>query len=138
MIKKTIKYVDFDGNQREEEFLFHLSGPELTRFRAKLGGDDPQEVIKAIVQKGSMEEVLKLFEDMILSAYGEKSIDGRKFIKTDEIRQNFEYSQAYAELFEELLTSPESMQEFASKLFVQTVAKDRQNPVNNKFQPNTN
>lgn len=138
MIKKVIKYVDFDGNTREEEFLFHLSGPELTRFRAKLGGDDPQEAIKAIVQKGTMEEVLKLFEDMILTSYGEKSIDGRKFVKTPEIRQNFEYSQAYAELFEELLTNPDSMEEFASKLFVQTVAKDHQKPVINKFQPNTN
>lgn len=113
MIKKTIKYIDFNGNEQTDDYYFHLSVPEATRLVAKFGADGWEAGIQRVVQKGNFEEVLSIFEDIILTSYGEKSQDGKSFIKSKELRSYFENSQAYAELFEELVNDPQAMQEFA-------------------------
>lgn len=111
MLKKTIKYVDFNGLEREEDFFFHMSTPEMTRLEAKYNGD-VFEHLMSIVKDGDHMQVVNALEDLILSSVGEKTPDGKSFIKNDEIRTNFEYSQAYAELFEEIFTDPEASKAF--------------------------
>jgi len=135
MIKKTIKYTDFNGVDRDEDFLFHLSSHEVVRLQARLGKDDVQQAIKELVESNNMEEILSVLEYIILNSYGVKSPDGKTFIKTKEVKESFEYSQAYAELFEELLTNPNAVKEFASGIS-NTVKVQKEAPIK-LFQPNT-
>lgn len=111
MLKKTIEYVDFNGVSREEDFYFHLSTPELTRMEAKYGGDLFKHIMK-VVDKGDFKAVVATLEDLILTSYGEKTEDGRSFRKDPQSTKDFEYSNAYAVLFEELFTNPDASREF--------------------------
>lgn len=120
MFKKKIKYVDFNGAEREEDFYFHMSVPEATRLEARFGGMSLETYAKNLALNQNMEPMIKFIEDIILSSYGQKSSDGRSFIKNDRIREEFEYSQAYAELFEEMLTNPEVAEAFAKGVAAQT------------------
>ena len=120
MIKKTISYVDFNGTQRDDDYYFHLSVPEATRFAARFGEQGWEAGIKKIIDSGDLREVLDLFEDIILTSYGQKSPDGRTFIKNKEMRENFSNSEAYAQLFEELVMSPDAMTQFAKGIGMST------------------
>ena len=120
MIKKTISYVDFNGTQRNDDYYFHLSVPEATRFAARFGEQGWETGIKKIIDSGDLREVLDLFEDIILTSYGQKSPDGRTFIKNKEMRENFSNSEAYAQLFEELVMSPDAMTQFAKGIGMST------------------
>lgn len=120
MIKKTISYVDFNGTQRNDDYYFHLSVPEATRFAARFGEQGWEAGIKKIIDSGDLREVLDLFEDIILTSYGQKSPDGRTFIKNKEMRENFSNSEAYAQLFEELVMSPDAMTQFAKGIGMST------------------
>lgn len=120
MIKKTISYVDFNGTQRNDDYYFHLSVPEATRFAARFGEQGWEAGIKKIIDSGDLREVLDLFEDIILTSYGQKSPDGRTFVKNKEMRENFSNSEAYAQLFEELVMSPDAMTQFAKGIGMST------------------
>lgn len=102
IIKKTVKYTDFNGDEVQEDLYFNLTSPELTRLTAYCGGDI-EAYAKKLASEGKLEEQIAFIERLILSAYGEKSVDGRRFDKSPEIVKNFEYSAAYAELFEDIL-----------------------------------
>lgn len=120
MFKKQIKYVDFHGTERVEDFYFHMSVPEVTRLEASFGGMSIETYAKALSEGKDPEKMIKFIEDIVLTSYGVKSDNGRAFLKTPEIRAEFEYSQAYAELFEELLTKPEVAEKFAMGVATQT------------------
>lgn len=120
MIKKTISYVDFNGTERQDDYYFHLSVPEATRFAARFGEQGWEAGIKKIVESGDLREVLDLFEDIILTSYGQKSPDGRTFIKNKEMRENFSNSEAYAQLFEELIKSEDAITQFAKGIGMST------------------
>ena len=111
MFKQTIAYQDFNGVERSEAFYFHLSLPEVTRLEAKLGRS-LQEHTQELVERKDPKELVAFLEDIVLSSYGKKTADGRSFQKSPELRAEFEYSQAYAELFEKLLTDPELARKF--------------------------
>lgn len=125
MFKKKITYVDFNGTEKTEDFYFHMSVPEATRLEAKLGGVSMEDYIAALASDNKQEDMIKFVEEIILSSYGKKSLDGKQFTKGPSVRQEFEYSQAYAELFEELMTNPESAEKFAQGVSVQTKALNK-------------
>ena len=123
MFKHNIEYVDFNGNERNEDFYFHLSIPEVTRLEARFGA--PVDVyIKTLVENQELAEMLNFLEDIILTSYGRKTTDGKSFIKNQQLRTEFEYSQAYAELFEEMILNPELVKRFGEG--VSETAKHRQ------------
>lgn len=129
MFKHKVKYVDFNGTDREEELYFHLSLPEVTRIEAEIGR--PIDVhVKDLVANQKLSELLAFLEKMMLSSYGHKTSDGRSFKKTEEIRNEFEYSQAYAELFEEMLTNPSLAEKFGTH--VAETGKSKKNKVEPK------
>lgn len=104
MFKHNIEYVDFNGIDRKEDFYFHLSTPEVIRLEAKLGGQDIESYIRNLSEQQNLADLLDFLEEVILTSYGRKTTDGKSFIKNKELRTEFEYSQAYAELFEEMVT----------------------------------
>ena len=103
MFKHTINYTDFNGVEREEDFYFHLSTPEVTRLHAEIGGEI-EEHTKLLIARNDVDALLQFLEKLVLTAYGQKTVDGRSFEKSPELRRQFEYSNAYAELFETMLT----------------------------------
>lgn len=129
MLKKRIKYTDFNGTEREEDFYFHMSSVEVTRFEAKLNGKSIEEYAKELDANKDADKALRFMEDIILNSYGKKSSDGRTFLKTPEIRLEFEYSQAYAELFEDMILNPESAKKFAMGIVEKTKGPDNIAPI---------
>lgn len=115
MFKKTIKYTDFDGNERKEDFYFNLTKAELLEMQLSIEGG-LQGHLERIIKTQSQPELIKMFKDIIMRAYGEKSPDGKRFMKSDEIRQNFECTEAYSELFMELATNSDAAAEFINAL----------------------
>ena len=115
MFKKTIKYTDFDGNERKEDFYFNLTKAELLEMQLSIDGG-LQGHLERIIKTQSQPELIKMFKDIIMRAYGEKSPDGKRFMKSDEIRQNFECTEAYSELFMELATDSDAAAEFINAL----------------------
>lgn len=114
MFKKQITYVDFNGTERKEDFYFHLSVPEVTRLEAKLGNMTIETYAMNLKANQDEEAMIRFIEDLVLLSFGRKSDDGKTFLKTPEIRTAFEYSQAYAELFEELFTVDGAAEKFAN------------------------
>lgn len=113
MIKKTITYTDYDGNERTEDFYFHLSNAELTEMEVSHKGG-MVKLIEKVVAEQDNEKIVAIFKDLILKSYGEKSLDGRKFIKNDEVRDNFQQTEAYSALFMELASNADAAAEFVN------------------------
>ena len=89
MLKKNIKYVDYDGNARAEDFYFNLNKAEVIELQlGTVGG--LTKTLEKIVQEKDTSRIIEYFKTIILKAYGEKSADGRRFIKSQELRDAFE------------------------------------------------
>ena len=111
MLKKNIKYVDYDGNDRAEYFYFNLNKAEVIELQlGTVGG--LTKTLEKIVQEKDTSRIIEYFKTIILKAYGEKSADGRRFIKSQELRDAFEQTEAYSELFMELASDAKMAAEF--------------------------
>lgn len=115
MFKKTIEYVDYNGEKRKEDFYFNLNKAELMEMQLSQNGG-LQGYLERIIKTKDSPQLVKMFKEIIMMAYGEKSLDGKRFLKSDEIRQNFECSEAYSELFMELATNSDAAAEFINAL----------------------
>lgn len=111
MLKKTITYRDYNDNERTEDFYFNLSKAELMEMEMSISGG-LTEMINKVVAAQDAPSIIKVFKELILKAYGEKSPDGKRFIKNDELRESFAQTEAYSELFMELATNPDAASAF--------------------------
>lgn len=128
MLKKTMTYVDFDGNERTEEFFFNLTEQEIAKLELRTEGGF-RAMIDRIVNAKSQVELVDLFENLILAAYGKKSADGRRFEKSDTIREEFASTQAYSDLYMELVTNADKAADFFNAI----VPKEKKNPEHPKM-----
>ena len=119
MLKRTIKYTDYDGNERTEDFYFNLSKAEITEMEFGVSGGMTQ-MLKRIVAEQDNKKIVETFKEIILKAYGEKSPDGKRFIKTKELADNFSYTEAYVSLFIELSTDAEAAAAFINGVIPQS------------------
>lgn len=103
MVKKTITYTDYDGNQRTEDFYFNLTKAELMELEMSVEGGFRKMAEKIVAANNSV-QIMHVFKDLILKSYGEKSDDGRRFIKSKELSEAFTQTEAYSQLFMEFLT----------------------------------
>lgn len=101
MLKQVVKYEDFDGNQTEETLYFNLNRMELLDFQARYGKDDMAKYIEKVVADEDYEKMYSLLKDVVMSSYGVRSEDGKRFIKNDKLREEFEQSLAYEALIED-------------------------------------
>lgn len=111
MLKKTITYVDYDGNERTEDFYFNLSKAELMEMQLSVDSG-LTKVIEKIAKEKKVSKIAEIFKDLILKSYGEKSDDGKRFIKSKELRDGFEQTEAYSILYMELATDANAAIEF--------------------------
>lgn len=117
MLKKTIKYSDYNGVEREEPFYFNLSKAEVAEMNLSTTGGYI-EMINQIIEAKDTASLVKAFKELLLKAYGERSVDGKYFIKIDEngrpLCNKFMQTEAYSELFMELSQNTESAIEFVN------------------------
>lgn len=113
MLKRTMTYTDYNGVSRTEDFYFNLTKAEVTEMELSVDGG-LVEMINRIVAAKDGKQIINLFKDIVLRAYGEKSPDGRRFIKNQELRDAFAQTEAYSDLFMELATDAEKAAEFVN------------------------
>ena len=123
MLKKTITYVDFNGDEVSEHFFFHLSKAELVELEMSHQGG-LQEAIRRIVEAEDGKAIIAEFKNIILSSYGQRSADGKRFIKNQTLRDEFESTEAYSTLFMELVTDADKASEFVSGVIPQDMAEE--------------
>ena len=113
MLKKTMTYVDYDGNERTEDFYFNLSKAEIAEMELSVNGG-LEGMINRIIQERDNAKIVATFKDLILKSYGKKSEDGRSFIKSPELSREFYQTEAYSDLFIELATDANSAAAFVN------------------------
>lgn len=119
MLKKTIPYKDYNGTERTEDFYFNLSEAEVMEMEMSTAGG-LAEMIKGIVAAQDAPAIIKIFKELILKAYGEKSPDGKRFVKSKEISDAFSQTEAYSKLFMELATDADAAAKFVNGILPNT------------------
>lgn len=123
MLKKTITYTDYNGEERTEDFYFNLSRAELVMMESsKLGG--MRAYYERIIQAKDNVAIMECFRDLIRMAVGEKSPDGKRFVKSEEYATAFEQSEAYSELIIELLSDEHIALNFIQGILPPSIQKE--------------
>lgn len=113
MLTKTIKYIDYDGKERTEVFHFNLTKAEVTEMDSSEEGG-LIKTIEKVVEVQDFKRIVEIFKGLILKSYGEKSPDGKRFIKNKELVDAFSQTEAYSELFMELAMNAEAAAAFVN------------------------
>ena len=113
MLKKTITYTDYNGITRTEDFYFNLTKAEIMEMQLSTNGG-LDVMIKKIIDSQDAPSIIKIFKELILKAYGEKSDDGKRFVKSKEISEGFAQTGAYSQLFMELATDTDAASKFVN------------------------
>lgn len=122
MLKKTITYTDYNGVERKEDFYFNLTKAEITEMELSTSGG-LAEMLQKIVDAQDMPTLIAMFKKIILKAYGEKSMDGKRFVKSEEIANAFSQTEAYSILFMELATNAEAATAFVNGIMPTDVSE---------------
>lgn len=128
MLKKVISYTDYDGNERKETFYFNLSKAEIAEMELSTSGGLAQ-MIQKIIDEKDHPKIVRIFKDLILKSYGEKSPDGKRFVKSEEISNAFAQTEAYSELFMELASNADAASAFINGIVPADVAEAAKNNV---------
>jgi hypothetical protein len=123
LLKKSITFEDFNGNNVNEDHYFHLSKSDLVELEVSHKGG-LKDWITHIIEIEDAKALIEEFKKLILSSYGKKSGDGRRFIKTAALREEFESSPAYEELFMELVTDADKAAEFVNGVVPKGLEED--------------
>jgi hypothetical protein len=113
MVKKHVKYKDYNGNEREEDFYFNLNKAEAAEMSLSTEGGY-EEKIKSIIASQDGAEIITHFKELIVKSYGVKSLDGKYFEKTEEATRKFISTEAYSQIFMELATDATKAAEFVN------------------------
>lgn len=111
MIKKTMTYKDYDGNERTEDFWFNLTKAEAAKLEFGTTGG-VSKMIERIIQEQDAKRILEVFEDLICRSYGKKSPDGKRFVKNQAQTEEFLQTEAYSDLFIEFMNNPDEFSKF--------------------------
>lgn len=122
MLKKTIKYIDFNGVEQEEEFHFHLTPPDLLELEATSPGGF-EKYMNDIMEANDGARILELFKKLIKMSIGHVSEDGKRFEKSEEITNNFVQTNAYTVLFLELGSDADTASKFFNGIIPQDLAE---------------
>lgn len=128
MITKEITFTDYNGQERNEKYQFNFTKAELTEMELSVNGG-LSAMMERIKETDDRPELMRIFKDLILKAYGVKSADGKRFIKSDELSTEFSQTEAYSELYMELVTNTDSAISFFNGLIPNDLRKDNGNIV---------
>jgi len=123
MLVRTMTYKDFNEVERTEDFRFNLTGAEIAEMEMSVNGSY-SEMLKMLVEKHDTPATATIFRNLILKAYGEKSLDGQTFMKSKEISENFAHTQAYSDLYMELVTDADAASNFVNGILPKDLLKN--------------
>ena len=121
MLKKTIKYTDYDSTERNEDFYFNLTKAEVMEMEMGTTGG-MQKMLEKIVAEQDSKRIIETFKDIIIRSYGVKTPDGKRFMKSKELADAFTQTEAYSELFMELATNADAAAAFVNGIVPQNLA----------------
>lgn len=122
MLKKTITYIDYNGTERTEDHYFNLSKAEITEMEMGIAGG-LSSMLQGVIDAKDTPAIIKIFKEIILKAYGEKSPDGKRFIKSEELSTAFSQTEAYSQLFMELATDADAAAKFVNGIMPSDLTK---------------
>jgi hypothetical protein len=125
LLKKTITYKDFNGEEVSEDFYFHLSRAELVELEMSHRGGLSVSLERIIASEDN-KSIIAEFKNIILSSYGKRSDDGKRFIKNQEVRDEFASTEAYSTLFMELVTDTNAATEFVNGIMPADLIEETQ------------
>lgn len=136
MLKKTIKYTDFNGNEVTEDFYFNLTKAEVAEMElgaSRLDADGNikggmQDLLAEIVASGSGQRIMDTFKEILARSYGMRSEDGKRFIKSKDLFEEFTQSAAYSEFFMELITDADAASSFIKAVMPADLAVESDKP----------
>ena len=122
MYRKSITYTDYNGIERTEEFLFNLTEAEIAEMEmSKKGG--LTNTLQRLIRTEDAPEIAKIFKDLILKSYGEKSDDGKRFIKSEKMSEEFSQTEAYSKLYMELAFDDKAAANFVNNIIPKSMAE---------------
>lgn len=124
MYKKTIAFTDYAGKELTEDFYFNLNKAELIKWLTTSGDYTLDKVLERLSKERNGKKIMEIFEDLIHLSYGRKSLDDRKFEKTEEIWNDFYQTEAYSILFTELVTDAKKAAHFVNKIIPRDLADE--------------
>lgn len=124
MIKRTITYTDYNGMERTEDFLFHLTKADITKMEMSTAGGLAERITR-IVQAKDQPAIIEVFEDLIKRSYCTKTADGRGILRRPEDLEAFMGTEAYSILFMELATDDKAAAAFVNGIVPSDMAKDK-------------
>lgn len=132
MYKETVKYIDYNGVERTEDVYFNLSKAELMEMQlSTAGGFDT--MINKLIKAQDQPTLVKVFKDIILRSYGVPSPDGRRFVKTKELAEEFTQTEAYSDLYMKFITDSEAAAKFINgimpKSLIEQMSKQASSPI---------
>jgi hypothetical protein len=133
MLKKTINFVDYNDNERTEDFYFNLTKAEIAEMELSTVGGLTQ-MLRGMIAAQDMPAIVKFVKDLILKSYGKKSPDGKRFIKSPELSEEFMQTEAYSQLFMELSTDADKTAEFVNGILpadIRALAEEEMKKENN-------
>ena len=139
MLAKPITYTDYNGVERTETFYFNLSQAELIDMQ--LGGKDGlySNKLQKMIDNHDAAAIVGTIKEFVLQSYGEKTDDGKRFIKSPEISEAFMQTEAYSQLITELLSDDAKSSEFILGIMPQALREAAVAEMNkNKQLPSAN
>lgn len=124
MYKKTITFENYNGEKLTEDFYFNLNQAELIKWLTTSGDYTLDKVLERLSKERNGKKIMEIFEDLIHLSYGRKSLDSRKFEKTEEIWNDFYQTEAYSVLFTELVTDAKKAADFVNKIIPRDLANE--------------
>ena len=134
MFRKDIAFKDYDGNQRKGEYYFNLNKAEIIMWMMQNGEYTLDKLIMRLGSERNGRKIMEIVEDLIHRSYGRKSLDGVTFEKTEEAWQAFYHSEAYSELFVELVTDAKKCADFIRSIIPAEMAEDVQKAMNENYE----
>ncbi len=125
MLKKEIEYTDYNDVTRKEPFYFNLTQAEIAKMELSTAGGLVEAIERMVVAQDGA-QIMNFFEKLILTAYGVKSPDGKRFEKSEELSRAFLQTEAYSVLFMELVTNPEKAAAFVNGIVPQAPVEAKQ------------
>ena len=123
MIVKKIAYTDFNGQERTEDYCFHLSKADVVKWMTTNGNYTLDKVLGKLIQSENVKDMIGEVEYLILNSYGEVSLDGKRFIRSEEAKKAFAESEAYSTLFMELVGDAKKAADFFNGILPDDLAK---------------
>lgn len=122
MLKKTITYENYNGDTVTDDFYFNLTKVECMELEYSFGANNTlSNAITTLVESEDIGALIAAIKKILLMSYGIKTPDGKRFIKNDSIREEFEQSPAFENIYWDLVTNPDEAASFISGIVPQNV-----------------